>query len=366
MSADLSKLFNRWKSTTVLVIGDLILDSYLEGYSERLAQEAPVPVVAVQGQRDFAGGAANVAANIVSLGGRVSLLSVMGQDAAGDRLQHTLNHYRVATGQLITASQRTTLTKRRILANGHLLARLDSGSTEAIPAELEDQLIERLIDLFPRYSAVLISDYGYGILTPRAIEVLRMLQQRYPQPLVVDSKSLTAFRQLRPTAVKPNYKQAIALLGLTAQPQNRALQIIEQGDRLLDLTGAKIVAATLDQEGAIILEQGHSPFFTRCQPVPVGQTSGAGDTYISALTLALAAGAETGLAASVATAAAAAAVSQTGTATCTIEQLRQQFIDYRQWGQPVAVGDSISGHAICSQECRTCDRHDEPDATLLQ
>ncbi len=352
---------------TVLVIGDIILDSYLEGHSERFAPEAPVPVVEVQGQQDFAGGAANVAANIVSLGGRVSLLSAIGQDESGDRLQKALNHCRVATGQLIMTPQRTTLTKQRILSNGHLLARLDSGSTAAISTGLEDQLIEQLIDLFPRYSAVLVSDYNYGIVTPRMINVLGMLQHRYPQPLVVDSKSLTAFRPLHPTAVKPNYKQAIALLGLTTQPQNRILQIIEQGDRLLDLTGANIVAATLDQEGAVIFEHGHPPFYTPCQPFPVGQTSGAGDTYISALTLALAAGAETGFAASVATAAATAAVSRPGTSTCTIEQLRQQLIDYRQQAESADLGDrSIREKVVLGQMCLDCDRRDEPDAAPLR
>lgn len=318
------ELIQSWQSLTVLVIGDVMLDRYWHGRADRLCPEAPVPVVTVTAQRDYAGGAANVVANLVSLGARVIVLSVLGKDGSGDRLHQLLTQSDRVTDQLIRSPHRSTLTKQRVMAANHLLVRFDTGSTAAIAPTEEDEVIDRLTEWFPLCDAVVISDYDYGILTPRIIQVLTDLQASFPRPVVVDSKHLHRYRSLGATAVKPNYKQALALLGLPSQTDQRSTQITAHRAQLLEITGAAIVAVTLDWEGAVVFDR-HALHLTSAIPAPSQQTSGAGDTYVSALTLALAARAPLALAASLAAAATAVVVQHAGTTCCTAEELLQHM-----------------------------------------
>jgi D-beta-D-heptose 7-phosphate kinase/D-beta-D-heptose 1-phosphate adenosyltransferase len=321
-----SHLIATWKSLTVLVIGDVMLDCYLNGQSDRLCQEAPVPVVAITQRQDFPGGAANTAANITSLGARACLLAVAGNDSEGDRLHHLLQHQGISTEFLFRSADRTTLAKQRVMASSHLLVRFDQGTTSPIAPALEQQVIHRLVDLFPRCDAVIVSDYGYGLVTPRIIQTLANLQAQHPRTLVIDSKQLSAYRNVGATVVKPNYSETIQLLGLAKQTESRAHQIAPYGDRILSLTGAQIAAVTLDSEGAIVFEHPHPPLRIPAQAAPPNQTAGAGDTFISAITLALAANARTATAASLAAAATAIVVKQPGTTVCQAEELRQSLI----------------------------------------
>lgn len=326
MPANLTQFIDAWAALPVLVVGDVMLDSYLHGTADRLCQEAPVPVVALNQRQDFPGGAANTATNVASLGAEPMLLSVIGTDSEGDRLQCSLEPHRVGLTSLIRSPQRTTLAKQRVLAASQLLVRLDQGSTGAIDPTTEQALIDRLKAVFPTCAAAIVSDYGYGILTPTVIQTLAELQATSAKPLVVDSKQLSAYRQLGVTAVKPNYQEAIGLLGLAKQTSGRTEQLMPYGDRLLQLTGARLVAVTLDAEGAILFERGQPPFRMAADPVPAQQTSGAGDTFISALTLSLAAGAASPTAASLAAAATAIVVQQVGTTPCNAIALRQSLL----------------------------------------
>jgi D-beta-D-heptose 7-phosphate kinase/D-beta-D-heptose 1-phosphate adenosyltransferase len=312
-----------WRNLTVLVIGEAMLDCYLHGSSDRTCPEAPVPIVNVTQRQDAPGGAANTAANVASLGAKALLLSAIGNDSEGDRLRTALAKQHISTAHLLTSAHRITLAKQRVVANSQLLLRVDQGSTAAIAPDLEQQLLHRLVDLFQRCDGAIVSDYGYGILTPRVIQTLAALQAQHPRPLVVDSKNLRAYQTVGATVVKPNYAQAIRLLGLSHQSNDRQQQLISCGDRLLDLSGAQIVALTLDQDGAIVFERARSPHYLSVQPAPSSQTSGAGDTFVSAFALALAAGASTKIAATIASAAAAIVVQHPGTTVCSLEALRR-------------------------------------------
>lgn len=326
MNPYLSHLIEYWRSLKVLIIGEAMLDCYLNGHADRLCQEAPVPVVAVTERQDFPGGAANVAANVTSLGAAAWLLSVIGQDEEGDRLKTALQERGTSTQHLLTTKERSTLAKQRVIADSHLLVRFDLGSTEPLPSELEDQLIDQLQWLFPPCDAVIISDYHYGILTPRIIESLVTLQRQFSRIVVVDSKQLQAYRRLAATAVKPNYREAIQLLGLPKQTDHRAQQMIPHGPQLLDLTGAAIAIVTLDTEGALIFQQNQPPLHIPAQPAPAHHTSGAGDTFVSALTLALATHVPVDQAASIATTATATVVTQMGTSTCQVEEFQRSLL----------------------------------------
>lgn len=326
-----------------------MLDCYLTGSSDRLCQEAPVPIVTIAQREDVPGGAGNAAANLAGLGANVILLSVRGQDEEGDQLSQILQQKGISDRSII-APQRKTLTKQRLIAGSQLIARFDQGDTHAVSDSIEQQIIQQLDDLFPKCDAVLVSDYGYGILTTEVIDALARLQSRFPRVLVVDSKQLNRYQEVGITAVKPNYGQAMQLLGLQKQTHDRVEQVLPHGDRLLALTGAKIVAATLDAEGAIIFERGQTPFQTTVKSAPQHHTSGAGDTYISALTLALAAHASTQVAASIAKSAASVVVKQPGTTVCTVEALRHYLANSEK------LITDYSSLATCVQNYRTSNR----------
>ncbi len=324
MSANLPQLIDAFAGRSVLVLGEAILDSYLEGHTGRFCPEAPAPIVTLAGRKDLPGGAANTAVNAQALGGRVAFLSVTGDDADGGVLRHVLRQRGVSTEHLLVQDGRRTLSKQRVLASGQILLRLDQGSTGPIDEAAEQALLERLASLFPLSDAVILSDYRYGILTPRVLRALADLQARWSKVVVADSRRLEVFRDVGLTAAKPNYDEAVALLGAGTLDSFhvRAEGIARYGEQLLDRTGAQIVAVTLDCEGAVVFERGRAPHRTYAQPARAC-VAGAGDTFTSALALALAAGAPTSAAAELASAAAAVVVGKERTAACSAQELRE-------------------------------------------
>ncbi len=322
--SQLVSLLGALRGRRVLVVGEAILDSYLDGHAERLSREAPVPILTLRERVDAPGGAANAAVNVATLGGRATFLSVVGADGEAERLRTGLRGARV-NDQQVARRDRTTLAKQRLLAGGHMLVRFDTGTTEPIDAATEDEVIARLTDLHSDSDAIVVSDYGYGVITDRVVTVLAELQQRDPKVLVVDARDLRRYGGVSATAVKPNYGEAVRLLGereLT-DPRARARQVGSQGDRLLDVTGARIVALTVDTDGAFIFERGRPPYRTYARPRSHTRAAGAGDTFVAALALALAADLSTPAAAELASAAAAVVVGKDGTSSCSITELEQ-------------------------------------------
>ncbi len=337
--AHLNWLLDAIASLNVVVIGDAIVDGYLQGFSDRLCREAPVPVVTVTDSKYVPGGAANTAVNIRSLGGKVTFISAIGDDWEGTLLQQALSVRGVSSQQLILQPGRQTLAKQRVMASSQILVRFDSGSTDFIAEDTEQALIEELEHRYPECDAAIVSDYGYGILTPRVIDKLSQLQARYKHVLVVDAKNLAAYCHLDITAVKPNYEQVLKLLNIPplkagkGSARSRVEQILPYGEQILKLTGATIAAVTLDTEGGIIFERGSQPYRTFARPTIPSRTAGAGDTFVSALTLALAAGAATPQAADFAAAAAAVVVEKDGTTPCEAEQLRKSILNTQTRGE---------------------------------
>jgi D-beta-D-heptose 7-phosphate kinase/D-beta-D-heptose 1-phosphate adenosyltransferase len=328
MDADLFRAIADFERLTLLVIGEAMLDAFLNGPSTRLCQEAPVPVVAVAARRDVPGGAANTAANVRALGGRAVLLSVVGDDAEATILSKALAARDVDPGDLVVQSGRRTLAKQRVSAAGHLLVRFDQGDGDAVSAATERQLIDRLRGHWHDVDGVLISDYQYGILTPAVVEALVELQAVHPKLLAVDARTLTRYRQLRPMLVKPNFQEALRLLG-RAEPvdrPDRADAALGLGADVLERTGARIAAITLDADGAVVCERGQPAYRTYAHPCPHPQPAGAGDTYITAFLLGLAADLHTPAAAELAAAAAGVVVGHDTTTTCTPAELRAALV----------------------------------------
>ncbi|MDB9526499.1 D-glycero-beta-D-manno-heptose 1-phosphate adenylyltransferase [Oscillatoria sp. CS-180] len=370
---------NRFPHLQVLVIGDAILDSYLQGTATRLCREAPVPIVDVAGAEQVPGGAANTAANVASLGGETYFLSVIGEDTAGDQLCITLKERGVRLEGLVRSPQRQTLAKQRLLAEHQLLVRFDQGSTEAISTQLEHQLIKQLDRFIPTCDAVIISDYGYGILTPKIIAALQQLQARYPYILVADSKRLQTYASLHVTAVKPNYDEAVGLIGLPRLTgSQRVAQMTRRGQEVLAVTGADVATITLDRDGALIFikdeEIVREPTRTYANPAPSTYATGAGDTYVATLALALASGADPHGAASLAAKATAVTTTEAGTTCCNLLALRRALMEgnkritdqaelvsvvaqHRAAGQRIVFTNGCfdilhSGHVTCLEQAK--------------
>ncbi|MBD2101977.1 PfkB family carbohydrate kinase [Leptolyngbya sp. FACHB-261] len=221
-----------------------------------------------------------------------------------------------------------------MVADSQLLLRLDQGSQDPINATSEQALLDRLAALWQGCDAVIVSDYCYGILTPRIIQALTQWQGLAPRPLVVDARQLSAYREVGVTAVQPNYQEALQLLGelssenLSSEDfssEKRVEQITAHGPRLLELAGARLAAISLDCDGALIFEHGHPVHRTYAPAIPEAHPAGAGDTFVSAFTLALAAGAAPSLAADLASAAAAVVVAQAGTTACSGADLQSSL-----------------------------------------
>jgi D-beta-D-heptose 7-phosphate kinase / D-beta-D-heptose 1-phosphate adenosyltransferase len=320
----LSSVVDRFADLRLLVVGDAILDVWTSGRASRLCREAPVPVVAVDDRRELPGGAANAALNAAGLGARVSLVSVVGGDLAGTALRERLTAAGVDAGGLVVQPGRSTLVKRRVVADGQLLVRLDEGDETPLPGRAARRLADRLAESFSAHDAVLVSDYAAGTVGPSLVAALARLQAAAPRVLVVDAKNPAAYRGVEATAVKPNYQEATRLLGLEPvdAASRRVDQLQREGQRILSLLDAQVAAVTLDAEGALLFERGAPPYRTYANPVPASKATGAGDTFASVLTLALAAGCDAPVAGELAAAAATVAVGRLSTACCSRSDLQ--------------------------------------------
>lgn len=312
----------------VLVVGDAILDCYVRGTSDRLAREAPVPVVTVESTECAPGGAANLAANVRALGAQVDFLSVVGTDSDAEVLRATLDDAGVHSEHVVMDVSRRTVAKRRIVSGDQILVRFDEGSASPLSSEVEEEVLSRLDVLFPAADVVAVSDYGYGVLTDQVIQRLSELQRRHPRVLVVDPKSVARYSGMGATAIKPNYEAVQPLLGsLASGHPSRADAVLAAAERLPDATGAHIVAVTLDQDGAVVCERNRPPYRTYSRPVASVRACGAGDSFTAGLALALGADADTPTAAEIASAAAAVVLARDGTSTCSAHDLREHLAD---------------------------------------
>ncbi|NRQ38951.1 D-glycero-beta-D-manno-heptose 1-phosphate adenylyltransferase [Nonomuraea sp. NN258] len=300
---------------SAVVVGDVMLDSWLHGSAKRLAQEAPVPVMSLEITEEAPGGAANTAANLVALGARVRLVGVVGDDECGDKLIRSLRLLGVET-DLITVPGRRTAHKRRLVTSGQLTARYDEEDLAVIPEAAEHDLLQRIAAAAAGADVVVACDYGGGVFTT----AVRHSLAGHPL-LVVDAHTVAPWRAAAPTAVLPNYAEVVRLLDDQDQAADRLAYLMPRSAELLAATGATLVVTTLDGEGTLLHRDGAPPYRTYAQPAPQHMATGAGDTYTAAFALWLAGGAAPEEAAEAGQAAAGVVVRRPGTAICTRYEL---------------------------------------------
>ncbi|MBN3032497.1 MAG: D-glycero-beta-D-manno-heptose-7-phosphate kinase [Candidatus Saganbacteria bacterium] len=311
------KHFRELAGKKVLVLGDLMLDEHIWSKVSRISPEAPVPVADVVKITHVPGGCGNVAANVAALGGVPCLVGLLGRDSSGEKLVRALERQNVPTGNLIIDANRPTILKSRIIAASQHVVRVDREDRTIISPAVTKKLIRKLRELAPKMDAIVISDYEKGTLTREVCQVLIKLARRYKKPLAIDPKGFDYSKYRGATVITPNLREA-AIAARTVIFDDKSLSLA--GKTLLKLAGASYVLVTRGKDGMTLFDRRGSTYLPAI-PREVFDITGAGDTVIATLSLALAAGAPTREAASLANLAGSIVVGKIGTAVCTREEL---------------------------------------------
>ncbi|QZY51806.1 bifunctional heptose 7-phosphate kinase/heptose 1-phosphate adenyltransferase [Leucobacter tenebrionis] len=308
----------------VTVIGDYLLDGWWNGSAERVAREAPAPVVHLIDRTEAPGGSANTALNLAALGARARAVGVVGADDAAAELRAQLSAAGVDVSDLAGVAGASTTTKVRVTVDDHVLLRLDQDRDEAWPLKVREEFCERAERAVKNSDALLVCDYGSTLLDDFVVE--RLARMPRPALIVVDAHRPGRWRDLRPDIVTPNAAEAETLPGVSlGSGDERAQRAIAATETLLEATGAATVAVTLDRTGTVLLRRDGDPVRTYAEPAPERHASGAGDVFAAAITTARAAGVSLEDAATFAQGAASVAVQRAGTCVCSIEELGEWF-----------------------------------------
>ena len=305
----------------VLVLGDVMLDEFVWGDVTRISPEAPVPVVDVRRESMHLGGAANVLANLVALGAHGAVVGVVGNDAAGRRLQTGLRDLGVQDQYLLVDESRPSTTKTRIIAHSQLVVRADRESRNPVTGKLEEKIVSCLKDALKQADAFVVSDYDKGVVTPSILrEILPVAYEHVP--VLIDPK-LRNFNSYRPaTLVTPNHLEALRMSDSedhSDDGSHNAAKVIREK------LGCDAVLITRGDRGMMLLEGDGQPVYVETAAREVYDVTGAGDTVIATLAAALATGATMFEAATLANHAAGIVVGKVGTATASAEELIQTF-----------------------------------------
>jgi rfaE bifunctional protein kinase chain/domain len=311
------KILSRFGQAQVLVIGDLILDEFIWGKAERISPEAPVPVVWAQSQSYMPGGASNVANNIASLGAKVFLCGVVGDDKNGHILIDKLHEKHVACEGVLVDQARPTTVKTRIIAAHQQMVRVDWENIERLSLEKANQIIEAVKNRIDAIDALIIEDYGKGLITPYLLKHIISLAKRHKKIITVDPKVEHFSYYKGVTALTPNEKEASAGSGITIHTDRDA---DEAGWKLLKKLKCEGVLITLGEKGMKLFKGSHITYIPTVAQ-EVFDVSGAGDTVISVFTLALSCGVRMEDAAKISNLAAGIVVGKIGVAAVTPKEI---------------------------------------------
>ena len=313
----LQKVVQQFSDQPILVVGDLMLDRYVWGRVERISPEAPVPVVEVVKETVHLGGAANVAYNLAVLNARPLLVGVVGRDEAGDRLVEELHRQEISSEGIVRDKGRSTTIKTRIIAHNQQVCRTDREDKTPLSQGTVDQMRSAYQPLLEQAKGMILSDYGKGALSAALVVGLIQEARRTKKFLAVDPKAGDFSVYRGASIVTPNKKEAVRASGVEIVDE---ASFIQAGEKLLEVTASDYLLITRGEEGMTLFdgkEHSHIPTVAR----EVFDVSGAGDTVIASLTLAVAAGASIRDAAILANHAAGVAVGKFGTAPATGEEI---------------------------------------------
>lgn len=316
----------------VLVVGDIMLDRYWNGPTQRISPEAPVPVVKVSQSEDRPGGAANVALNIASLGGVVALTGITGADEAAETLKTHLSAMKIDC-QFDSQAEKPTITKLRVLSRNQQLIRLDF---EESLANLNKKQLEDIVEQqITSHDVILISDYDKGTLSN--VETLIAIAKRNNVPVLVDPKGSDFGKYRGATLLTPNMSEFEAVVG-ECDSEN---EVVEKGQQLLNQLDLDAMLVTRSEHGMTLLRKDHEEFHLPTQAKEVYDVTGAGDTVIATLALAIAAGADLPQASAMANTAAGIVVGKLGTSTVSEAELMNELVSGQESGFGVLTEEQL-------------------------
>lgn len=328
----LLKVLNKLSRPRVLLIGDLILDEYIEGEIQRISREAPVPIVEEKCRHYKPGGAANTLANLVTMGAQTTAIGVVGKDLSGKALVELLNDCGINTVGIVETHEVPTTTKTRISAQSRQsvmqqVLRLDQIPDKALSQSLHQALQQQLSALVPQADLVIISDYGRGVVVPETIEVVRQLAQAHQKMWVVDSQEdLRLFAGA--TVLTPNKPEAENNLGYRMDTE---AELRAGGEKLLAECGAEALLITRGDEGMSLFQsEGRYDHVPALNKADVFDVTGAGDTVVATLSVALGSGCSLPEAMALANLAASIVIRRHGCSTTTPAEMTETLLETKE------------------------------------
>ena len=307
---------------SVLCFGDVMLDRFVYGEVERISPEAPVPVLRLSRTREMLGGAGNVVNNIASLGGRAVLVGLLGHDDAGSRLRGLLDALPAVDAACALTADRPTVCKTRFIAGTQQVVRADEESQAPLTEREEAALIAAVRAAMPRVGAVVLADYGKGVLNPRTLHAAIEAARAVRVPVFVDPKSPDFAAYRGATCITPNLKELSAASGMSVGGHD---EVVAAARHVLGAAGAAAILATRSEKGMMLVEADGGVHSVPARARQVFDVSGAGDTVIATMALCHAAGRSLSQAMHIANAAASVVVSKLGTATATMAEVTREL-----------------------------------------
>jgi rfaE bifunctional protein kinase chain/domain len=323
------KLLAAARQARVLVVGDVMLDQFIWGGVSRISPEAPVPVVEFQRESFMPGGAANVARNLAALRVSTEVLGLTGRDENGRHLRALLGGQHIHCGGLLADGARHTSVKTRIVAHQQQVVRIDRETRDGLDARLTRQLLAEIKSKLPKTDAIIIGDYGKGVVTQPLLNEIKSLCRARGVWLSFDPKPVHRLNLAGLSLITPNRKEAFELANLPDESRqshpltDKSLLLV--AERLLNELRPAVLLITLGELGMLLCRRGRKPVHIPTVAQEVFDVSGAGDTVIATFTLGIAAGASLLEAAVLANHAAGIVVGKVGTATPTPEELLRSF-----------------------------------------
>jgi len=311
-----------FSNISLLVIGDLMVDEYLWGEVDRISPEAPVPVVNIRRESYTLGGAGNVVNNLVGLGARVSIMGIAGSDQWGRLLIEHLNRLNVDATGVIWDGDRPTIRKTRIIGANQQMLRIDREDITPLHQRYLKPVYSRFEEKIPAADAVIVSDYGKGLITDHLMETITTIARKHGKPLIADPKGMVFTKYAGATLLTPNKKEAGLAAGIDITDEKT---LIRAGRRLIDQAQPDALLITCGKEGMVLIETNQAPYWIKAKAQQVFDVSGAGDTVVAMMGLGIASGMTLSESATLANTAAGIVVGKIGTATVSPEELENSL-----------------------------------------
>ncbi len=282
----MKNILDIFKDKKILVVGDVMIDAYYFGRVDRISPEAPVPVVAVEEKENRLGGAANVALNLVSLGAKPIICSVIGDEKEGEDLVGLFHKNGVSTDGIVKSEKRITTVKTRVIAQQTQMLRIDHEMTKEINSIESDQMVQAILNILPNSDALIFQDYDKGVLTESNIQTITEAAIKHKVPVVVDPKKRNFNAYHHATLFKPNLKELREGLHKELDPDNKAVFEKSIVDFMRE-TAIQNVMITMSERGVMITD-GKTFDYIPAHIRKIADVSGAGDTVISVAALCIA------------------------------------------------------------------------------